>query len=288
MARTILVTGATGTVGGQVLLKLAGREGVDVRAAVRDPRSVAMAAANVTPVKFSYEDAATMQSACAGVDAVFWVAPVTQNMVELASAFLAAASAAGVPHIVKLSVTGVDDPTPMLVAQWHRDMEAALRATGIPWTSLRPGGFMQNFLGNAAPRPDGNMYAPLGESKTSYIDVRDIANVAVHCLTEPGHIGKAYEMTGPEALTMTQVAAIIGEVSGRQIQFVDIPEEAARQAMLGAKMPSWMVEMILNIQAYSRNGHAEAVTSTVKDVTGNAPITFRQFAWDNAKAWQTR
>ena len=196
MARTILVTGATGTVGGHVVMKLAGREGITVRAGVRDPGSVAMAASNITPVKFLYEDAATMQAACEGVDAVFWVAPVTQNMAEMAAAFLVAATAAGVPHLVKLSVMGVDDAESMLVSQWHREMEAAMRATGVPWTSLRPGGFMQNFLSNSAPRPDGNMYAPLGDSKTAYIDVRDIAEVAVRCLTRAWPYGQDLRSDG--------------------------------------------------------------------------------------------
>jgi uncharacterized protein YbjT (DUF2867 family) len=147
---------------------------------------------------------------------------------------------------------------------------------------------MQNFLRTSAPRPDGAMYAPLEDSKTAYIDVRDIADVATRCLTESGHEGKAYTLTGPEAIGMQEVAAILSDVTGRSIRYVNIPESAAREAMHGANMPAWMVDMILDISATSRNGHAASVTPTVREVTGNPARTFRQFAQDNAKAWKSR
>ena len=269
------------------MMKLAGREDIAVRAAVRDPQSVAMAADNVTPVKFVYEDRASMRAACAGVDAVFWVTPVAENQVELAAAFVEEAKAAKVPYIVKLSAVGMDAAKPMSVARWHLEMEAGLKAAGIPFTSLRPSGFMQNFLGNSAPLPDGNMYAPMSDAKVAYIDVRDIADVAVRCLTETGHAGKTYYLYGPEAITMSQVAATLSEVTGRQIRYVDVPQEAAKRAMAGANMPGWLVDMVAEIQTHAREGHSAKVNSTVRELARHSGTTFRDFARDHAKAWKS-
>jgi uncharacterized protein YbjT (DUF2867 family) len=236
-------------------------------------------------VHCSYDDRTSLIGACEGVDAVFWVTPVTENQIDLALRFVEAAKIAGVRHVVKLSVIGMDQPDPMLIAQWHREMEAMLRESGIAWTSLRPNGFMQNFLTSSAPQADGAMYAPLGAGAVPYIDIRDIADVAVKTLRESGHKGKAYDLTGPEALTMEQVAEILSTVAGRAIRYVDVPEAAARQAMLDAGLASWFVEMILDIQTHARSGRSATVTRTVEQLTGRPATSFMRFALDNATRW---
>ena len=274
---TILVTGATGTVGSEVVKLLSQSNDVRLRVASRTPKAGG--------VVFSYDDAASMTAACQGADAVFWVMPPAPDHQAATERFLFAAKNAGIKHIVKLSVVSMADPEPMIVARWHNEMETALRATGIPWTSLRPNGFMQNFLGNSAPRPDGGMYLPIGNGAASYIDVRDIAAVAVKALTEAGQPGKIYELTGPEALTGTQVAQALSQVTGREIGYVDVPEAAARQAMLGAHMPPWMVDMILDIQLRTKNGTSAKVTQDVEMITGKPATTFLQFARDHAGRW---
>jgi uncharacterized protein YbjT (DUF2867 family) len=286
MARTILVTGATGTVGSEVLRRLAGREGINVRAALRDlSKRAAVEGPGVEPVWFDYEKPRTFPAACQGVDAIFLVAPFTPSGVDQTLALIGAARAAGVRHIVKLSVIrSLGDIT---ATRWHAAIDGALKSSGIAWTILLPGAFMQNFVETSAPRPDGNMYLPVGDAKAAFIDVRDIADVAVKALTEPGHESKEYTLTGPEEISYTEVAAIMSEVSGRAIRFVNVPEAGARQAMLGAHMPEWLVDVILELNAATRTNHMAEMTSTVQDVLGRPPRTFRDFARDYAHYWKT-
>jgi uncharacterized protein YbjT (DUF2867 family) len=285
MARTILVTGATGTVGSEVVRLLAGRSGIQVRAAVRNlQKGAALKAAHVEPVWFDYDKPETMGPACQGADSVFMVAPFSPSGVEQARAFIEAARAAGVKHVVKLSV--IRTVRDITVGRWHEAMDAALKNSGMAWTILLPGPFMQNFAEGSAPRPDGALYAPVGNAKAAFIDTRDIAEVAVKALTEPGHEGKEYTLTGGEELTYSDVARILSEASGRQIRYVDVPEDAARQAMLGSGMPEWLVNVLLELNAWTRASGGAEMTSTVQDVLGHPPRTFREFARDYAGVWK--
>jgi uncharacterized protein YbjT (DUF2867 family) len=285
MARTILVTGATGTVGSEVLRLLNGRDGIQVRAALRDlNKGAALAAPNVEPVWFDYNKPESLSPACRGADSVFLVAPLTPDGVPQALALLLAAQDAGVKHVVKLSVT--DTVRDITVGQWHAAIDDALKKSTLAWTILRPGGFMQNFVESSAPQPDGGMYFPVGNAKAVFIDTRDIAAVAAKALTEPGHTGKEYELAGPEALSYLEVAAIMSEVSGRQIRFVDVPESAARQAMLGQHVPDWLVDLILELCAWSKAGGASEMNTTVADILGRPAHTFHEFARDYADHWK--
>ena len=285
MAKTILVTGATGTVGSDVLRGLAGRADLQVRAAVRDKeKSAALAGPGVELVWFDYTKPESLGPACRGVDAIFMVPPFTPDGVAQSLEFLKAARESGVKHVVKLSV--IHSLSGITVGKWHAAIDEALKKSGMSWTILLPGGFMQNFVETSAPRPDGNMYLPVGNSKGAFIDTRDIAAIAVKALTEPGHEGKEYTLTGPEDVSYTEAAAIMSEVSGRQIRFVDVPPEAARQGMLAAHMPEWMIDVILELNAWAKASQGGEITTTVKDVLGRPAHTFREFARDYAAHWK--
>jgi len=285
MARTVLVTGATGTVGSDVLRGLAGRADVQVRAAVRDKeKSAVLAGPNVELVWFDYTKPEILGTASRGADAVFMVPPFTPDGVAQSLEFLAAAREAGVKRIVKLSVIrSLADTT---VGKWHAAIDEALKKSGMAWTILLPGGFMQNFVEGSAPRLDGNLYLPVGNAKTAYIDTRDIAAVAVKALTEPGHESKEYTLTGPADLSYTEMAAIMSEASGRQIRYVDVPPETARQGMQAAHMPEWLIDVILEINAWAKSSKGGEITTTVKDVLGCPAHTFREFARDYADHWK--
>ena len=285
MARNILVTGATGTVGSDVLRGLAGREGIQVRAAVRDSsKAAALAGPGVEVALFDYSKPETLAPACHGVDTIFMVSPFAPDGVAQSSALLDVARAAGVKHVVKLSVT--HSVRGITVGHWHAAIDDALKKSGMAWTILLPGGFMQNFVETSAPQRDGGLYLPAGDAKATFIDTRDIAAIAVKALAEPGHQGKEYALTGPEALTYAEVAAIMSEVSGRQIHYVNVPEAAARQAMLGAHLPEWLVDVILELNAWSKAGGAVEINSTVQDLLGRPATTFREFARDYADHWK--
>lgn len=285
MARTILVTGATGTVGSDVLRLLRGRDGLQIRAAVRDKtKSAALAGPGVDLALFDYDKPETFAPACQGIDSIFMVAAFNPNGVAQSRAFLDAASQSGVTHVTKLSV--IHSVRAITVGKWHAAIDDALKKSGMAWTLLCPGGFMQNFVETTAPQPDGGMYLPAGSAKACFIDTRDIAAVAVKTLTEPGHEGKEYTLTGPEDLSYAEVAVIMSEVSGRMIRYVDVPEDVARQAMLAGHLPEWLVDVLLELNAWSRNGGAAEISSTVQDILGRPPHTFREFAHDYADQWK--
>lgn len=286
MSKVILVTGATGTVGSHVLAELAGRaarKDLNLRAAVRDLSKFALVP-GADPVLFDYAKPETFPGALNGVDSVFMVAPFTPDGVEQAKAFIKAAKTAGVKQIVKLSV--IRSVSEITVGRWHAAIDQALKDSGIAWTILLPGGFMQNFLEGSAPRPDGTMCLPVGDAKAAFIDVPDIAAVAAKALTETGHEGKEYTLTGPAAISHAEVAAEISKAAGRQIRFVDVPEEAAKKAMLDAHMPPWLVDVLVELSAWTKANGGAQVTNTVSELLGRPARTFAQFAKDNADHWK--
>ena len=281
MSQKILVTGATGTIGSQVVSELAKR-GAQVRAAARGA-SKASLPAGVEPVELAFGDTASVDRALAGVSAAFLLTPFSDDQVALGTHFIDRARAAGVKRIVKLSAIGSDHEPGIQLGRWHRAIERHLEASGIPFTILRPNNFMQNFLGYYPPDKDGNLYLPWGEGKVSFIDARDIGRVAAVTLTEPGHEGKAYTLTGPAAFGIAEAAATIAKASGRKITYVDVPEAAAREGMLGAGLPAWMTDAMLELHAIDKAGYAAEVNDQVAKLTGTPARSFEDFAREHFK-----
>ena len=167
--------------------------------------------------------------------------------------------------------------------RYHAVVEAALQASGLAYTLLRPNLYMQGLLNFRSTIATQNaFYVAAGDAKVSMVDVRDNADVAVAALTEPGHEGKTYELTGPQALTHAEVAQGLSKALGRQVSFVDIPPEAMRDAFFGFGMPEWQVDGLVEDYAHYRRGEAEVVSSGVRDAIGKAPRSFEEFARDYA------
>jgi uncharacterized protein YbjT (DUF2867 family) len=287
MATTILVTGATGTIGSQLVSELKGKNDVAVRVGVRNAaKAEALKGGNVTPVDFEYTRTDLIQKAVEGVEKLFLVTPFSQDQVDLAARLIDYAKAAGVKHIVKLSAFGSDFEPGIQLGRWHRAVERYISGSGVKYTFLRPNNFMENFLNYYPPGPDGNIYLPWGQGACSFIAGADIAAVAATALTSAGHEDKAYVLTGPEAFTIGQAAATLSEVSGRKANYVDVPEAAAKQAMLGMGMPEWMVDGMMELHAIDKAGYAAQVTDEVRKITGRAPISFAQFARQHAARWK--
>lgn len=236
----------------------------------------------VEVVQLEFNNPGSLHAAFTHVDRLFLITPFAENQVEMAKVLVDEAVETGVKHIVRLSASGADAEPGIQLGRWHREIEKYIEASGIPYTFLRPAGFMQNIVNyNAESITERNkFYMPVGHGKVSYIDTRDIAAVAVEVLTSDGHNGKAYELTGLEAINHGEVAAMLTETLERVITFVDIPEEAAREAMRAEQMPEWMINAMLELYGIYREGYGSNVTDTVKQLTGNAPHTFRQFAED--------
>ena len=285
--KTILVTGANGTVGAHAVAALAKRPGVRVRAGVRSvEKAKQLEGASVTAVELDFRRPATLAPALAGADAMFLVSPVADDAVECCKRVIDAARAARVKQLVRLSTAGVDAEPGIQFGRWHRAVEEYARSSGIPSTMLRPGSYMSNWVIYFRADPQGTVYLPLGAAGSSYIDPRDIADVAAVVLTGEGHAGKAYTLTGPEALTPAQATETIAKVAGRPYRYVDVPPEAARAAMTSMGAPAWMVDGMLELFAIMKSGWTAEVTPTVQELTGHPARTFAEFARDHAAAWK--
>jgi uncharacterized protein YbjT (DUF2867 family) len=251
-------------------------------------KAAALRRGAVTPVDFDFDRPATHAAALEGVRHVFLLPPMSPDPVAQGNAFVDAARQAGVEHIVKLSSFGCEMEPGIQLGRWHRAVEKHIEATGIGFTFLRPNNFMSNFHLFAMPQPDGSIFMPLGNGAVSYVDPRDIAEVAARTLMDAGHMGKAYTLTGPEALTVAQVAGQIAEVAKRSIKYVDVPETAARKAMLDAHMPAWMVDAMMELHAIDKAGHASAIAPGVRDVLGRPARRFADYSREHAALWAKR
>lgn len=284
MSQKILVTGATGTIGSHLVRELTGR-GASVRAAARGVAKATLAA-GVERAELDFADAASVGRALEGVSAAFLLTPFVPNQVELGTRFIDRARAAGVSRIVKLSALGSESEPGIQLGRWHRAIEVHLEASGIDFTILRPNNFMQNFTSYYPPDAEGVIYLPWGGAAVSFIDAVDVGRVGAVALTEPGHARKAYTLTGPAAFTLREAAATLSKVTGRTITYVDVPEAAAKSAMVGHGMPGWMVDAMMELHAIDKAGYAAVVTDDVANVTGSAPRSFESFATDNAARWK--
>jgi uncharacterized protein YbjT (DUF2867 family) len=290
MSHTILVTGATGTVGSEVVKALANR-GLSVRAGVHSiikGDRLKQLNPEVQLVEIEYTRPETLHVALTGVSRVFLATPFSEDQVDIGKRVIDAAKQAGVEQIVRLSVVGADAKPGIQLGRWHREVEEYLEQSGLAYTLLRPGGFMQNFLHYNADsiRQQGQLDLPIGEGKVSYIDVRDIAAVAAAVLSAEGteHYGQAYTLTGPAAVSGAEVAAAIGQATGRAVSYVDQPEEAAAQGL--AQAPSWLRDSMLELNRLYKAGYAAAISPTVEQLTGCPARSIEQFAHDFHQQFQ--
>jgi len=273
----ILVTGASGTIGSEVVKALGG-SGVKVRAGYRTrPQNIP---SGVESVALDFDDGDTVAAALMGVETVF----LLSNMVDPERKVVDAAKRAGVKRIVKLSVNGATEEK-FTLARWHRAVEKHIEASGLSWTFLRPAGFMQNFINYMGEtiRKQSAFYTATGTTGAgAHIDARDIGAVAARVLTGKGHEGKAYELTGPRAISYDEAAQVLSKAVGREIKHAAITPEQLRQGALGMGMPAPYVDALVDLDRAYSTGTLTQVTPTVKQLTGRDPITFEQFAKDYA------
>lgn len=280
----ILVTGATGTVGTEVVRQLIAA-GHRPRLFVRDPARVSGLADRAEIATGDLDDAASVASALAGIDALFLLSAGLEGPRQERQ-IIDLVGRAGVKHVVKLSVMGAEQET-ITFGRWHRDNEKRLEDSSMAWTFLRPGSFASNALGWADTiRRDGVVYLPVGDGASAVIDPADIGAVAVVALTTPGHHDKAYTLSGPEAISVGQQARIIGEVIGRPVTHIDLPPAAARQAMLDLGLPEAYVDGLSELHAATRAGHTAAVTRTVDELLGRSAGSFERYVRRHANAWR--
>ncbi len=283
----ILVTGAGGTVG-TALVEALKAEGHKFRAAHHSPEKAEKARSNgYDVVQLDFAVPETLPPALAGVDTLFLLGTGVRGQIEQETNVINAAKAAGVKRLVKQSVWGAAEEQYSL-AKMHRTIERAVETSGLAWTFLRPNGFMQNFADDMAGpiKEKGAIFQPAADAKISHIDVRDIASVAARVLTAPGHEGKAYELSGPEALSYDDAASILSRVLGKKVTYTALTDDAASAGMLAAGLPDFYADTVLDLFRAYRGGIASGVTPEVKNITGREPIVFEQFIRDHAGAFR--
>ena len=274
----ILITGATGRVGGATLKQLSTR-GMPVRALVRNAEKAALAAGPlVETVIGDLAQPRSLESALDGITAALLVSPLDPHQVELQGNFIDAAKRAGRAHVVKISGLGTALDSSVRSGRWHAQTEKHLEDSGLPFTHLRPPFFMQNILRFApAIRASGEFAGSLGLGKVAMIDVDDIAAVAATALTTDAHAGKAYVLTGPQAHTYSDVAERLSRILGRTVTYKNVPLTIMRDRLLASGMPEWHVDVQVDFSTALSAGHASAVTNTVEAVTGKPARTLEQF-----------
>jgi uncharacterized protein YbjT (DUF2867 family) len=246
-------------------------------------RAKEIALPNVEVVEGNFDRPETLLEALTEVDRAFLLTNSTEHAEAQQLAFVDAARQSSVQHIVKLSQFAADVHSPVRFLRYHAAVEATIKASGMTYTFLRPNLFMQGLLNFKSTIASQNaFYAAIGDAKVSVVDVRDIAEVAVVALTETGHEGKIYNLTGSQALTHAELAEQLSAALNRQITFVDIPSEAMRDRLLNIGMPVWQADGLIEDYAHYRRNEAAMVSSDIQEAIGKEPRTFKTFACDYA------
>jgi uncharacterized protein YbjT (DUF2867 family) len=279
----VLVTGATGNVGAHVVRALLER-GVAVRAFVRDrDRAAHMLGEDVELAVGDFADPATLERALRGTQRLFLACANTPAQVEYECAAIDAAAAAGIERVVKLSGPAPAIDSPLVFDHWHGQIEARLRQAGVEWVLLRPSAYMTNLLQHADTiRNMRTLFAPAGVAEISYIDPRDVGEAAAAALTGNGDVGRAYILTGPEALTFGQIAQDLSLALGRHIEYVNVPDDVAREGMCSAGLDPFVADAIVALFRAQRAGMMRSTTAAVRSLTGCSPRRFSLFAHDHA------
>ena len=283
---TIVVTGATGTIGSQVVRALKAK-GETVRAAVRNPASAKTGADE--HVALDFEDPASLEAAFAGADKLFLLTPFIERFSHLGENAVAAAKKAGISFILRMSAFGADPNSDDDLAKQHGLGEVAAQKSGIDWAVIRPTFFQNNLVNfhSASIKAQQAFYGASDGKKTSYVSSIDVGEVAAEILSNSSaHSGKTYILTGPEAVTDEQVAAIISEIAGREVKYINLDPASLRQGMLDNQVPEWMATHVVALEGVKSSGFAEAVTPHVSEILGRPGRTIKATLAEYADAFR--
>ncbi len=283
----ILITGATGNIGSELIKQLSARK-IPFRAMVRSQKDAEAFSniENAETVTADFNDANIVAAALKGIERTFLLTNSSEQAEAQQKTFVEEAKRAGIKHIVKLSQWAADKNSSVRFLRYHAAVERKIKDSGIAYTFLRPNLFMQGLLGFKDTIISQNkFFAAIGDAKISAVDVRDIAAVAAAALTETGHAGKIYNLTGPEALTHKEMAEKLSAALNRKIEFVNVSPQAMREALKAAGFPEWQLEGLIEDYAHYARGEAAEITSGVLDASGKPPRTFADFVNDYASAF---
>lgn len=281
---TILVTGATGNIG-RALVECLQKTPYSVSVIAASPSGQSVAGTPARELNLLSPDSA--QAAMRGVKRLFLVTPAHPDMEAMTAHAVRAAQAAGVQHIVRASGAGADPKSDVAIARLQGRCDQIVIDSGITYTLLRPKNFMQNFTTFLRDMiRAGTVYSSQGEGRVPFIDARDIAAVAARVLQEPlAHVGKAYTLTGPRALTNAEALAVIAEHIGRPVQLVAISEEQAVEGMRQAGMSEAMVQAMFSLNRIIAEGWVTDVTDDVSRLLGRPATAWADFVAEHRDQW---
>ena len=286
----ILVSGAAGQSGALIMPALAAQQW-PVRALVRDSAK-AQHIADLQGVKVYTGDMAvreTLKAALEGVERAMLISSANDRMVETQCTFIDACKQAGVHHVIKFSGEESQhgyDPQRFRFTREHEQIEDYLESSGLQWTHLRPSQFMQVYLREAAAmRQTGELRLPLENIRMSPVDLRDVAKIAAALLTKGGYQGESLRVTGPEALSMADIAGIISKSTGKTIRYMPISWNDRKVALSSAGLPTYFIDA-LEEQATERRRNPQAIVDNhTHELFGLTPTTFEQFAVQHGNIW---
>jgi uncharacterized protein YbjT (DUF2867 family) len=283
----VLITGATGNVGSAVLDNL-GTTDLGLRALVHDESKVrTMRNKGIEAIVGDFLEPESLAPALEGVSALLLITPHHPEQVAQATNVIRAARDSGNdPRIVRLSVAKASHEAPTKNCRQHAQIEEELISSRLPYTILRPTTFMQNTLATARTvSSERRIYQPFKDGKLGMIDVRDIGEVAAKALTEEGHEGKTYTLTGPKAISFHDIAEILSEVLRRKVDYVPISLEKAKKAMAGMGLSEWKAEVLIEYARAHSQGYSDFTTEDVEQLMGHTATSYREFATDFARAF---
>ena len=300
---TVLVTGATGTVGSEVAKQLAATPypGHKIRVAIHSKNGRTDQFRQFEDkeafeiIDLDYNKLEMVAYALDKVDNLFLQTLPIPEATNICSNLMKEAKKKGIKNIVKLSAMGADASDPKSrILQLHGKEEKIIEESGIPYTFLRPSAFMQNFVtqfGHTL-RNQNAFYVPAGDAKMSFVDTRDIGAIAAKMLThnnngnQSPYENKVYDVTGQEALSYGQVADIFSNRVGKKISYLDITEEDARRGMKQIGMGDWFIDTMIELFRIIRGGYGSETTTAIENITGRKPTSFAHFAKDYAKVFR--
>lgn len=285
----VLVTGATGTVAFQVVRELQ-RRGVSVRVFVRDhDKAKALFRSETELAIGDLADPDSIRAAMLGVERVFLACSNSPRQVEYEKNVIDVAQEAWVRQVVKLSAFGAQIGSPLAFWDTQGQIEQHLRSSGLSAVILRPHFFMSNLLAaRDTIAHTARIFAPASTARIAMIDPRDVAATAAVILTSVALEDETYVLSGPEALTYAEAAAHLSEALDSRIEFVDVPDEAARQSMRESGMPDWFADNLITLFGFLRQGVAAQTTDAVQKLTRRPPRRFAEFACDHARLFGIR
>jgi len=277
----IVVFGATGTIGTPLVTGLLAK-GAHVRAVTSDPAKVSALKADGCEVAIAdFDDPDALAKACAGAEKVFLVTPAHLDMRQWKENVITAAVSAGIKQMVMSTGLGASPKARLTFGIWHSESQEFLKASGMDWTLIQPTYFMQNLLWQSSSIAADDVYFDDLGGPVSWVDARDIADVAVEALTGEGHEGKSYGLTGAEALDGAAIAALLGKATDRTITLRSISAEDSQNAMIASGMGAEIAKAMVELSALAPKGYLAGIETTIEEVLGRPAKNVETFLTEN-------